>query len=632
MTWNRLLIELVVLATLLSASHDKLTCAEEVSAPIDAVADKPLPLEGEVFLVERRTAFVMVPREEVVAAGKPWVWYAPTLPGLPGPEERWMFERFLAAGIAVAGIDVGESFGNPDGRRLYSAMYRDMTESRGYSPKPILLGRSRGGLMTLAWAAENPEKVAGFAGIYPVCNLASYPGIERAAEAYGLAPNQLEQQLAAHNPVDRLSQLAQHRVPLFAIHGDVDQVVPLQANSGLMKTRYEQFGGTMQLIVPPDQGHNMWPGFFQCQELVEFVKKQAAPHIRVIQPVDYQVIQRQRSDRGVIQVHGVLVNHWATAREALIVEARVVSADFSSPWQLVAEKLPSTQWTASLDAPAGGWYRLEIRTRQGDVTVAEASVEHVGIGEVFVVAGQSNSANHGERRLSTRTGKVAAYTGTHWQLSSDPQPGASGDAGSFMPPLGDLLVERLGVPIGIVACGIGATSVREWLPAGSSFDHPPTLRGNVQELPGGGWESRGDIYATFAARLQQLGPHGFRAVLWHQGESDANQADANCTLPGPLYAEYLTALIQATRRDIGWQAPWVVAQVSYHSPTDMRSDDIRAAQASVAQLSNIVAGPDSDALDAPYRDGNGQGVHFNERGLKELAARWVECIEPWLQE
>jgi hypothetical protein len=99
-----------------------------------------------------------------------------------------------------------------------------------------------------------------------------------------------------------------------------------------------------------------------------------------------------------------------------------------------------------------------------------------------------------------------------------------------------------------------------------------------------------------------------------------------------LYAEYLTALIQATRRDIGWQAPWVVAQVSYHSPTDMRSDDIRAAQASVAQLSNIVAGPDSDALDAPYRDGNGQGVHFNERGLKELAARWVECIEPWLQE
>ena len=52
-----------------------------------------------------------------------------------------------------------------------------MTEARGYAPKPVLLGRSRGGLMTLSWAVENPDKVAAFAGVYPVCNVASYPGI-----------------------------------------------------------------------------------------------------------------------------------------------------------------------------------------------------------------------------------------------------------------------------------------------------------------------------------------------------------------------------------------------------------------------------------------------------------------------
>ena len=27
----------------------------------------------------------------------------------------------------------------------------------------------------------------------------------------------------------------------------------------------------MQLIIPAGQGHNMWPGFFQCQELVDFI-------------------------------------------------------------------------------------------------------------------------------------------------------------------------------------------------------------------------------------------------------------------------------------------------------------------------------------------------------------------------
>ena len=66
---------------------------------------KVLPLPGEVLSIHGHTAFVLAPH----SAGKtiPWVLYAPTLPGLPGTEEKWMFERFLEAGIAVAGIDVG---------------------------------------------------------------------------------------------------------------------------------------------------------------------------------------------------------------------------------------------------------------------------------------------------------------------------------------------------------------------------------------------------------------------------------------------------------------------------------------------------------------------------------------------
>ena len=188
-----------------------------------------------------------------------------------------MFEKFHDAGIAVAGIDVGESFGSPAGCALYSAFYDEMTRRRGYALKPVLLGRSRGGLMTLAWAAANPDKVAGFAGIYPVCNLASYPGVAKAAPAYGMAPDALQARLAEYNPVDRLALLAKAGVPLFAIHGDHDEVVPLEANSALVKSRYAALGGRMELIVPPGQGHNMWPGFFQCEELVTFVEACAKP-------------------------------------------------------------------------------------------------------------------------------------------------------------------------------------------------------------------------------------------------------------------------------------------------------------------------------------------------------------------
>jgi len=120
--------------------------AAEIAKP-----QKDLPLPGEVFEVDGRTAFVLLPAAENLHHNRPtpWVWYAPTLPGLPEAREQWMFERFLEVGVAVAGVDVGESYGNPQGRAHFSAFYRELTERRGFSRKPALLARSRGGLMLL---------------------------------------------------------------------------------------------------------------------------------------------------------------------------------------------------------------------------------------------------------------------------------------------------------------------------------------------------------------------------------------------------------------------------------------------------------------------------------------------------
>jgi pimeloyl-ACP methyl ester carboxylesterase len=259
-----------------------------VFAQGESKVKKDLPLTGEVFLVEGHRSFLITPafkekanekaNEASAKSGKPWVWYAPTLPGLPGPEERWLFQQFLDSGISIAGIDVGESYGSPAGRKLFSALHAE-TARRGFSSKPVLLGRSRGGLMTLCWATEHPEEVGGFAGIYPVCNLASYPGVAKAAPAYGMDAAELEKHLKEHNPIDRLEPLAKANVPLFAIHGDSDTLVPLADNSGKMKDRYTALGGTMELVVAPRQGHNMWQGFFECRELVDFVRKHVGPNI-----------------------------------------------------------------------------------------------------------------------------------------------------------------------------------------------------------------------------------------------------------------------------------------------------------------------------------------------------------------
>lgn len=244
-----------------------------------AEPQRTLPLPGEVFQVGGRTAFVILPSAENLRTNRPtpWVWYAPTLPKLPAVEETWMFKQFLAVGIAVAGVDVGESYGSPAGRAGFSALYRELTERRGFSRKPVLLARSRGGLMLYNWAAEHPDSVAGIAGIYPVGNLRSWPGLDRACGAYGLTAAQLGEQLAQHNPIDRLAPLAKAGVPIFHIHGDADTVVPLEENSAELARRYHALGGSMRVRVASGHGHDMWEGFFHCDELVDFVIAHANP-------------------------------------------------------------------------------------------------------------------------------------------------------------------------------------------------------------------------------------------------------------------------------------------------------------------------------------------------------------------
>lgn len=363
-----------------------------------------------------------------------------------------------------------------------------------------------------------------------------------------------------------------------------------------------------------------------AEALLVELRQQAGLTLTLSSPSDFQVVQRTTKDSGTLTITGS-VTPVPAALEARLLRPE----DQDSAWQALTATFTGNTFTASVPAPAGGWFRLEVRAREKERIIAEADVAHVGIGEVFVVAGQSNSANHGEEKQTPKSGRVVSFDGSKWQPANDPQPGASGGGGSFLPPLGDALVEKLGVPVGFIACGIGATSVREWLPEGTALSHPPTLRQRVRQRADGTWESDGRAFAMLVARMKSAGPQGFRAVLWHQGESDANQKDPACTLPGELYQAHLKAVIRESALAIGRETPWFVAQVSYHIPGDEASPDIRAAQAALWQDGTALEGPDSDALKGPLRENNGQGVHFSGPGLRAHAARWAEKLIPWLE-
>ena len=227
------------------------------------------------FSMNGHQAFILLPSTTTSnATSIPWVWYAPTIVGAtPYGTNNWIFQNLLDKGIAVAGIDVGESYGSPAGRAIYSEFYTYATTQAHLAPKVCMLAQSRGGLMACNWAEDpgNASKLSAIAGIYPVCDLCSYPGLATAAPAYGMTAEELQAALLENDPIDRLQPLADAGVPIFSIAGDSDTIVPLSANSQVLYDRYTAMGGQMTLVVVPGAGHEEIPAFFQSTQLLDFM-------------------------------------------------------------------------------------------------------------------------------------------------------------------------------------------------------------------------------------------------------------------------------------------------------------------------------------------------------------------------
>ncbi|MEM9646786.1 MAG: sulfatase-like hydrolase/transferase, partial [Planctomycetota bacterium] len=86
-------------------------------------------IDSETFRVKDRHAFLMKPEMPAKSKfGMPWVFYAPTLSPYPDKHESWMHQRFLDAGVAVAGIDVGEAYGSPQSQPFFDALYDHMVK------------------------------------------------------------------------------------------------------------------------------------------------------------------------------------------------------------------------------------------------------------------------------------------------------------------------------------------------------------------------------------------------------------------------------------------------------------------------------------------------------------------------
>jgi hypothetical protein len=355
---------------------------------------------------------------------------------------------------------------------------------------------------------------------------------------------------------------------------------------------------------------------------------QGSPHLKISSPLEYQVFQRSTRLHGAILVRG-------HAPAATRVEGRVEGTSITGPlpgkWHQLTLDRATNEFRGQIPVTAGGFYRVEIKAVDSVGQPTVFKVPNVGVGEVFVISGQSNSTNYGEVPQKTETGMVTSFNGTAWSLANDPQPGTQDNSqkGSFIPSFGDALYRRYHVPIGIASVGHGSTSVRQWLPADTPIHVMPTMPRFVRINSDGTLVSDGTLFAGMMLRIHQLGSHGFRALLWHQGESDSHQPPEH-DIDADTYRSMMVALIHESRKDAGWDFPWFVAQATYHTPSDPSCPPIRDAQRGLWQHDLALEGPDTDALTAPYRQNNGKGTHLNDAGLKTHGILWADKVSQYL--
>ncbi|MDP5119990.1 MAG: sialate O-acetylesterase, partial [Spirosomaceae bacterium] len=305
------------------------------------------------------------------------------------------------------------------------------------------------------------------------------------------------------------------------------------------------------------------------------------------------------------------------------IEARLVSVNGGNPidWRIVVQSPVSGIYKSSLST-TGGWYRLEVRGIFNGVTVANAALEKVGIGEVFVICGQSNAAGvplAGQEGASDdRVNCVANFSTSSSNLHPFPEFAQLAATTDIAPAgtgpwnwgvLGDLLVQRLGVPILFINTAFGGLDINAWVvsAAGEKGVNPFSYLTLSEGFP----------FNSLRNSIQQY-THmlGVRAILFHQGESDTyiNVSKEN-------YINRMQEVIKQVRQQTQKEMPFVLARVSRFRETLVYQPVIDAQNEVIAQDANVFAGPNTDGISDRF-----DNVHFSPSGLRLVAIAWNNSL------
>ncbi len=314
---------------------------------------------------------------------------------------------------------------------------------------------------------------------------------------------------------------------------------------------------------------------------------------------DSQVLPRDPAGQAVPIVRG-------TSDAAATLQSRIGEG----AWTEVATLAPGP-WEARLPSlRTGGPYQVSLRVRGSDGGFsAERIVRDVYVGDLWVLAGQSNMV--GRARIEEpypRDPRVRLFTlQGAWQLATHPlheeplPPGVTRPGHGPGLAFARALTDSTGVPIGLIACAKGGTSMDQW-------------------SPDAGGTGRNALYAKLLAQVKLAGGH-VAGVLWYQGENDSGPE------PAAVYQRKFLALVARLRADLGRpDLPFLYAQLGrlanevqkFYAEWNVIREAQRTAEALIPPPARLVATLDLD---------NGDYIHLSRESQDRLGQRFAHAAQ-----
>lgn len=328
-------------------------------------------------------------------------------------------------------------------------------------------------------------------------------------------------------------------------------------------------------------------------------------------PQPFQIIQQNKQGFGTIRIAG------QAQQESIgdLVQACIVSeADQSSvcPWQSIQVRDDGTWEHAFDEVPAGGLYRIETRLVLAGVPPhwgnAGEVIHHIGVGDLWIIAGQSNAAGYGRDAVddSPELGIHILKNNETWDIAAHPlndptgstHPNAEIANPGHSPYLSFARTLRaaLGHPIGLIQTALGNSRLAQWNPV----ENP--------EAP---------LYHNLL-HCARLAGGSVRGFLWYQGEADTNPGLAES------YERRFAEFVARLRVNLNDPAlPIILAQLNRYtgrqSPEEHRGwSRLREAQRNARRVGNVAVVP---TLDLPLSD----DCHTSPAGNLVLGRRKAEA-------